>query len=106
MAEPPRIVIDTGVWISGIFFPRGTPGRVLAGWRNGLFPAIFTESTWAELESHLLLKAADFEAEPKLAPDWLAYIKTHAVFVTASGEITGVSRDPKDDQFLDAAVSG
>jgi predicted nucleic acid-binding protein len=38
-----RIVLDTNVLISGLFFT-GPPRRILAGWRSGRVPRILSEA--------------------------------------------------------------
>jgi putative PIN family toxin of toxin-antitoxin system len=99
------IVLDTNVWISGIFFRRGVPARILAAWRDDRFEIVVTPDTLAELETKLRQKTIQFGADPTLADEWLDYIRTYARQVLAAGVAAGVCRDPKDDQFLDAAVS-
>jgi len=99
------VVLDTNVWISGIFFRRGIPARILAAWRDHRFEVVVTPDTLAELETTLRQKTIQFGADPLLADEWLDHIRTYARQVPPAG-VSGVCRDPKDDQFLDAAVSG
>jgi putative PIN family toxin of toxin-antitoxin system len=101
-----RVVLDTNVWISGIFFDRGLPADVLTLWRDVRFEVVITNVTLGELAHKLFQKATEFGAEPSLARDWLDYIELYAARVTASGKVSGVCRDPTDDKFLDAAISG
>ncbi len=106
MPAPLHVVLDTNVWISGISFRRGAPARVLMMWRNGRFQVIFTPSTQVELTAQLRQKTVKFGAPPDLAEQWLAYIESYAQHVPAQNNVSGICRDPKDDQFLDTAVSG
>lgn len=98
-------VIDTSVWISGVFF-RGNPFRVLQAWRDEEFEVVYTPETLAEIETRLRDKAIEFGANPADIEEWLIYIRTFARSVTPTGAGAGVTRDPKDDKFLDAAASG
>jgi len=100
------VVLDTNVWISGIFFRRGFPARILAAWRDHHFEIVVTPDTLAELETQLRQKTIEFGTDPTLADEWLDYVRTYARQVPPAGIAAGVCRDPKDDQFLDAAVSG
>jgi putative PIN family toxin of toxin-antitoxin system len=100
------VVIDTNVWISGIFFRHGIPGRVLEAWSAGTFEVVFTSETFTELEITLKRKVAQFGAEPALAEEWLAYISTFSQTISVSVLISGASRDPRDDKILEAAVNG
>ncbi len=105
-ATPLRAIIDTNVWISGIFFRRGLPAYLLSAWRDDLFSVVVTREILAELEAQLQKKSVQFAAPPGLAAEWLRFIRTYGIPVAAQGKVVGVCRDPKDDPFLDAAISG
>ena len=98
-------VIDTSAWISGVFF-RGNPFRVLRAWRDEEFELVYTPETLAEIETRLHDKAIEFGANLADVDEWITYIHTFARAVASTGSATGVTRDPKDDKFLDAAISG
>ena len=100
------VVLDTSVWISGIFFRRGIPARILRAWRDPRFEIVVTSETLAELERKLQEKTIEFGVDPGLAAEWVTYIRTFAHVVSATATISGVCRDPDDDKFLDAALSG
>jgi putative PIN family toxin of toxin-antitoxin system len=100
------VVLDTNVWISGVFFRRGVPARILTAWRDQHFEVVVTPDTLAELETKLRQKTIQFGAGSTLADEWLDYVRTYARQVSPTGVAAGVCRDPKDDQFLDAAISG
>ena len=107
MIIPPiRIVLDTTVWISGVFFQRGIPARLLMDWRNGRFQLIISHAILDELSIQLHQKTAKFSQPSSLADKWLNYIDSYATFVPISHNAAGVCRDPKGDQFLKTAVSG
>ena len=105
MSSSITVVINTSVWVSGVFF-RGKPYEVLAAWRDRLFDVVYTPETLAEIEAKLGEKNAQFGGDPADVEGWLEYIKTYARLVPASGTVSGVCRDPDDDKFLDAAISG
>jgi putative PIN family toxin of toxin-antitoxin system len=100
------VVIDTNVWISGIFFRGGTPAVVLRAWRDRRFEVVLTPDILDELAQKLQEKTLQFGADAALAEDWIAYIKTFATVVPATVTVEGVCRDPDDDVFLAAALSG
>lgn len=99
------VVIDTSVWISGVFY-RGNPYRVLQAWRDEKFDVVYTADTLEEIACRLHDKAIQFGVNPAIADAWLEYIRVFALIVQSTGAGQGVSRDSKDDKFLDAAVSG
>ena len=106
MFSTPIVVLDTSVWISGVFFRRGIPASILRAWRDRRFEIVVTSETLAELERKLREKVAEFGADPALAEEWVTYVRTFARAVPTTVTVSGVCRDPDDDKFLDAALSG
>ena len=97
-------VIDTNVFVSALLRPNGTPWRaVVAAARRGTL--IFTPETHAEL--------FDVLGRPSLAANMSAAARgelilalTRAMSMVASVEKISRCRAPRDDKFLEAAVSG
>lgn len=106
MAASLRVVLDTNVWISGIFFSRGAPARLLRRWRDERFVVVMTSATLEELEKVLQRKTVQFGAAPDLAVEWMRYVEAYVTIVTVKTNFKGTSRDPKDDMILEAAVAG
>jgi putative PIN family toxin of toxin-antitoxin system len=99
-----RVVLDTNVFMSGIFFG-GVPGRLLDAWTVGrvelvLSPAILDEyrRVGAEL-------AAKYPARSEALTPVLALIAMNASMVDAAPLPERVSTDPDDDKFLAAAIA-
>ena len=67
---------------------------------------MLTPKALVELTQKLRAKSLQFGADETLAEDWILYIKTFATIVPASVTVEGVCRDPDDDAFLAAALSG
>jgi len=100
-----KVVIDTNVLMSGIFFG-GVPGRVLDAWAAGrlelvLSPEILDEyrRVGGDLGSRYPQRAA------VLAPV-LTLLAMNATLLRAAPLPEPVSADPADDMFLAAAVAG
>lgn len=104
--EAIRVVLDTNVWISGIFFSRGAPAQLLREWRDGTFEVVITAATLQELAKVLQRKTVQFDAPPGLAAAWLEFVRDYARQVKAAPMPQGLSRDPQDDMLLAAAVAG
>jgi putative PIN family toxin of toxin-antitoxin system len=100
----PKVVIDTSVWLSGIFW-RGIPHRVLQAWRAGDFEVVVSEALLAELEQALAEKVAEFETDPGIVEEWMTLIDEEA-FLVEPGEQIQACRDADDDKFLEAAIAG
>lgn len=99
-----RVVLDTNVVVSGVFFG-GTPGQVLTAWAAGRFalvlsPAILDEylRVGRELGRRHAALAATFEP-------LLTLIALNATIVDAPALSDAVSADPDDDMFLAAALA-
>jgi len=95
------VILDTNVFISGIFF-RGAPGHILSAWRDGrldlLFsPAIFHE--YREVGRRLGLKFPGVDVSP-----FLALLLTNGHLFQPDNLPEQVCTDPDDDRFLACAI--
>ena len=98
-----RIVLDTNVFVSGVFFT-GPPYKILQAWRDGqvqllLSPAIMDEyrAVLTELSSHF----PDIEIEPLLH-----FLAIHSEIVLPPSLSPVIRDDPSDDKFLECALAG
>lgn len=97
-----KVVVDTNVLISGIFFG-GTPGRIVEALKLGqlalaVSPSIINEyqRVGEDLESHYgELGAASL----------LTFLLARADVIDAPDLAEPVSRDPDDDKFLACAIA-
>lgn len=99
-----RVVLDTNVLVSGVFFG-GVPGRILSAWVAGkmflvLSPAILAEYRRVGHELGIQYPDLNSTFEPILA-----LIAMNAVIVDAPPLAESVSDDPADDMFLAAALA-
>jgi uncharacterized protein len=97
-----RIVLDTNVLVSGVFFA-GPPGRILEAWRDDylqlvLSPEILDEYQRVGHELGVQYDGVDFEP-------FLGLLAVNAEIVEAPALTEGVSRDPEDDKFLACAIA-
>ena len=44
-----KVVLDTNVLVSGLMFPEGTPGRIVAAWAEARFEVVFSLDQLAEI---------------------------------------------------------
>lgn len=97
-----RVVLDTNVFISGIFFS-GPPYRILKAWHDGrvqlvLSPSILDE--YQRIGAELALKFKDVDLKP-----FLYLLTVQAEIVLAPILPPVVRDDPSDDKFLETAVA-
>lgn len=95
-----RVVLDTNVLLSGIFFG-GTPGRILSAWGEGALTLVISPSIFEEYR-RAGEQLAEQHGELELSP-LLALIARQAEIVDAPELDPPVSRDPEDDKFLACA---
>lgn len=98
-----RIVVDTNVLMSAIFFG-GVPGKILDAWKNGdvsfvLSPGIFEE--YLRVDEELRRQHGNLESSPVLS-----LIAARSELVDAADLEQPVCRDPDDDKFLGCARAG
>lgn len=94
-----RIVLDTNVLVSGIFFG-GVPGRILTAWAEGKVALVLSPDILDEYRRvGVTLGSRHPDLAAALAPV-LALLATNASIVNARSLAEPVSEDPADDMFL------
>ena len=101
-----RVVIDTGVFVSGLIRKQGTTGDVLRALRDGRFIVIYTTEIVVEIID--VLGRANFRTKYHIEPDDITalvnLLRLRGELVTPTRKVTA-SHDPKDDKFLEAALA-
>jgi uncharacterized protein len=99
-----KVVIDTNVLISGLYFG-GIPAQVVSAWTDGRTMLVVSPEILHEYR-RVGLELAKGRATLIAALDaLLAIIAVHASVVNAPPLAARVSEDPDDDKFLAAAVA-
>jgi putative PIN family toxin of toxin-antitoxin system len=98
-----KVVVDTNVLISGVFFG-GMPSRVLEAWRDGRIGLVVSPEILEEYRRVGEELEAQFPGV-SLAP-LLALLVMAAEIIEAPGLPEQVSRDPDDDKFIACALAG
>lgn len=97
-----RIVLDTNVLISGIFWS-GIPSKILDLWISDKFQLLTTQPILEEY-NNTLSKVSKGKKE-SLVNAWMLFIVENGVVVNVRKKFK-LSADPDDDKFIDCAVSG
>ena len=98
-----RVVVDTNVLMSGIFFG-GLPGQILEAWAADRLTLLFSAEIFSEyhrVSQRLSDQYGDLGGGPVLT-----LIGTRGKLVRPDEVKTGGSRDPDDDKFLACAEAG
>ena len=97
-----RIVVDTNVLISGVFFS-GPPCEILQAWREQLVRLVVSPEMLEEYR-HVAVELADRFAGVDPTP-WLELVAARAERVEAPPLDQQVCSDPDDDKFLACAIA-
>jgi uncharacterized protein len=104
MNEARRYVFDTGVLVSAALFKESTPGQALrVAVRGGAI--LLSPAAANELQEVLIRPKFDDYVRLTTRKRFLAALLRQATIVDTT-ESLHVCRDPKDDKFLELAVSG
>ncbi|VEN74763.1 putative toxin-antitoxin system toxin component, PIN family [Candidatus Desulfarcum epimagneticum] len=98
-----KIILDTNVLISGIFFS-GPPSRILKEWRNKRFEIALCEKILSEYQrvaDELSHKYPQIDTAPII--EWVA---DHGQLIDTEGVDISVCEDPDDDKFIECAIAG
>jgi len=98
-----RVVLDTNVLVSGVFFP-GIPCRVLEAWRDGRAIVVLSAEILEEYRRVGERLATDFSGV-SLEP-FLKLLLVEAEIVDAPPLPEPVCTDADDDKFLACALAG
>ena len=97
-----RVVLDTNVLVSGIFFA-GLPGRVLDAWADGDIQLVLTPGI---LDEYRRVCARIGESRGVVEHEaLLAAIAGHGVLVADTTWDKPITVDPDDDKFMLCALS-
>jgi putative PIN family toxin of toxin-antitoxin system len=98
-----RVVLDTNVFISGIFFS-GPPSTILEAWAKQSLQIVLSKQILDEYQrvaAALLSKFPTIDILPIIE-----LVTIHGQFVDTQGFDISVCEDPDDDKFLECAVAG
>ena len=98
-----KVVIDTNVFISGVFFS-GPPYQILKAWRNGDLQIVLSLEILDEYDRVGEELSAQFP-ETDLNPI-LELVTTKAELIEAARLDEAVCDDPEDDKFFACAIAG
>ena len=103
-----KVVLDTNVLLSGLMFPDGAPGRVVAAWRRARFELVISVPQLAEIGRAL--------AYPKIRrilgwddqriEQFIRQLYIRAQIVDLAGTTVQVPGDPDDIPILATLVAG
>jgi uncharacterized protein len=97
-----KIVLDTNVFISGIFFS-GPPSQILRAWKNKRLQIILSQDIVIEYQrvvESLTLKYPSIDILPIIE-----LVTVHGQFVDTKNVDITVCEDPDDNKFIECAIA-
>jgi len=98
-----RIILDTNVFISGIFFS-GPPSQILKAWENQNLQIVLSKQILDEYQrvaDELSLKYPQINITPIIE-----LVTIHGQFIDTEGIVISICEDPDDDKFIECAIAG
>ena len=96
-----RVIIDTNVILSAIFFG-GIPGRILEAYRDGKLTLVLSPEILEEYRATAARLAEKFDVEYVALLDWIAI---HSEMEQSLPLSVPVCADPDDDKFIACALA-
>ncbi len=97
------LVMDTGVFVAGVFW-RHEPHRCVQAWLRGIVALVVSDPIFEEYERELREVKTEQEFTTDLEP-WLDAVRRTAIWVTPAPLNRAVCRDAHDDKFIEAALA-
>ena len=101
MIKPLRIVNDTNIWLSALYFS-GNEAEIVHRIEEGMIISVTSDFILQELKEKMIVK---FETPVFAANGTVAYINSISEVVSVKGKKFGL-RDPDDNKVLETAVTG
>ena len=99
-----RIVLDTNVFISGIFWEGNFCSQIIDKWRKGRFQLVSSPKLVEELAE--TLRSFKISMPEEIIQEWKNLIIENSVMVYPITAIKAVKDDPEDDKFVESAIYG
>jgi putative PIN family toxin of toxin-antitoxin system len=97
-----KIILDTNVFISGIFFS-GPPSQILKAWQNSRLQIVLSQEILNEYQRVAESLAANFPTIDILPIIELMTI--HGKLIDTEGFDVSVCDDPDDNKFMECAIA-
>lgn len=98
-----RVVIDTNIFIAGLLNLEGGAAKIIRHFRDGGFEFVITRDVFDEYLN--VIHLFDNDIPPDKSEELLDLIFEKAVKIESVGS-QGLCKDPDDEKFLSAAISG
>jgi uncharacterized protein len=106
--RPPKAVVDTNLFVSGLISKRGAPAEILQLWRNGAFTLLVSrdqrDEIWAVINRPRIAEKYGISEQDRT--DLMRLMDIVAVKAPLKRHLPVAVRDPKDEMILACALGG
>ena len=99
-----RIVADTNIFISGIFWVGNFSSQVIELWRRGKIELVTSLPIVEEIVRNL--RGFKIRMNEESVKEWEQIILENAILVEPLEKIEAIKDDPTDNKFLEASIAG
>ena len=99
-----RVVLDTNVFISGIFWSGNYCSQLIDKWKNKEIELVSSIEIIEELVK--TLRNFKIPMPESMIKEWRNVILNNSVIIEPSTKIDVVKEDPEDNKFLETAIDG
>ena len=99
-----REILDTNVFVSGIFWEGNFCSQIIDKWRNKEFELVSS----IEILDELVKTLKDFKIQmpDEMIEEWRNLIIENSIIVEPTTKLDVIKEDPDDNKFLEAGVTG
>lgn len=99
-----RVVLDTNVFISGIFWSGNYCSQLIDKWKNKEIELVISLEIVEELVE--TLRNFKIPMPEETIEEWKNLILKNSVLIQPSSKLDVIKEDPKDNKFIETAVDG
>ena len=99
-----RVVLDTNVFISGIFWEGNFCSKIIDKWKNREFELVSSIEIIEELLN--TLKHFKIQLDEETIENWRNIIIERVIIAKSSERLDVIKEDPDDNKFLETAIAG
>ena len=99
-----RAIIDTNVFVSGIFWEGNFCSQIIDKWKNKKFELVSSVEIIDEFVE--TLKNFKIQMPDEMIEEWRNLIIESSVIINPKIKLNVIKEDPDDNKFLEAGISG
>ena len=99
-----RVVLDTNVFVSGIFWEGNFCSQLIDKWKNREFDLVSSMEILDEFTR--TLKNFKIQMPEEMIEEWRNLIIANSIMVEPTIKLSVVKDDPDDDKFIEAGITG